>query len=601
MEAFTAQGFIKNHRRPLQALRRVRTHLEALKPIHETEDQAPLAGSAGALARRIQELEDRLVLGPDAPLIVSVLGATGTGKSKIFNSIIGASLSPSGYKRPTTMAPVLSARASVYRQVLTDTFFPGYEKREVDQGPVEFNPAAPQEMILAPAGDGPGGDFHRDGLILVDTPDFDSVLAQNRTAAQDVFDRSDAVIFITDAIKYADQAAWDYLERIRQRAKEAVLVVNRVDNPISLEDFSARLARAGLSRPLLSLPDMSGLTDTELISGDHQGIKALREQLTRWTDDSRESILFREAQAGWAELRAGLMNDLIPGLQEAFEALDQLKAKLVTEAERLKSELDRRMTVSISGELKNSLITQIQALFQRWDLMRYPRRIMALPFTLVRDKVLVPLGVLRGSSKAGRVLEQEIDRLFEANGEAMVAVIYEYNRRAAEHFSSGAVGRGLIERPDYNGLVWTAEQVREAYQGIRLELEDWVHRQAADLVKNLNLGEKMTFYLAQVVSLSLFVSIQIQTGGGFSFFDGLLDSALAPILSKITGSALSRDKVKAFEEQAARIHLDRCRDLIDRQAANYLDFLIEPEEGLAPGRSLAGAVEDLDRAFDALR
>jgi hypothetical protein len=143
--------------------------------------------------------------------------------------------------------------------------------------------------------------------------------------------------------------------------------------------------------------------------------------------------------------------------------------------------------------------------------------------------------------------------------------------------------------------------VRTEYRAVREDLELWVKQQAQELVKGLNVGEKMTFYLAQTVSIGLFISIQVHTGGGFSFLDGLLDGALAPILSKLTGHALSREKVKAFEIQAQNRHLEGCRKIAADQVKKYMDYLKEPEAGLAAAGGLTLAVSELERAFESLK
>jgi hypothetical protein len=138
------------------------------------------------------------------------------------------------------------------------------------------------------------------------------------------------------------------------------------------------------------------------------------------------------------------------------------------------------------------------------------------------------------------------------------------------------------------------------YDRERTDLEAWVQEQAKILVQGLNVGEKMTFYLAQVVYLGLFISIQVHTGGGFSFFDGLLDSVLAPVLSKITGSALSRDKVRAFESQAAQKHIQGCRNIIQAQIEAYQDFIKPIQSGLTELPGLVQALGNLNKRFEKL-
>jgi len=595
MNGFSVKGFAKNHRRPVETLAEIRTYLQELEFIHEKKDGGPLSVRATALIRSAVRLENRLEWGPAAPLVLPVLGATGTGKSKVFNSLIGRNLSPSGFKRPTTLAPVLYLGPNYVRQVGAPGFLPGYEKRTVKDG-VDFQMERLGELVIVPADDsifGPG--------LLIDTPDFDSVLAANRAAARDVFDRSDAVIFVTDAVKYADQAAWDYLDLIKKRGKRAVLMVNRVRNRLSLEDFRRRLNQAGLDRPVFSLSDQPRLGDADLFPADEPAVKALDRQIKEWTGELREQILADEAGKDWMELRAGLREGLLPVLAKTAEELAGLRGELESSAQVVRDDLPQRLSVSISAELKHSLLAQIQALFLRWDLLKYPRRLMGLPFALVKDKVLAPLGLVQGTKSGRSSLDEEIERLFAANAEALVALVQEYNRQVEEAFNSVPAGRGLAGRAGFSGLAFSSEWVRAGYEKVRAELENWVQDQAGELARNLNLGEKMTFYLAQVLSLGLFISIQVHTGGGFSFFDGLLDSVLAPILSKLTGSALSRDKVKAFEAEAVRRHLALCGGLFDEQVQAYRDFLTQAEQGLAAVEPLAETFERLDRIFESLK
>ena len=278
MENITATNFSKKHRRPLAGLDRVEALLADLVPWHEGASGGELAGQASTAAGLVQRLKNRLDSGPDAPLIAAVLGATGTGKSKLFNTLLGQPLSPSGYKRPTTMAPIMFVPAGHREFALKPDFFPGYEKRLSEQHPVEFSLETSHELVLVIT----RNPLH-ENLILVDTPDFDSVLSPNRAAARAVFERCDAVIFVTDSVKYADQVAWQYLDLIRDRNKEAVLLVNRLKNPLSRQDFMSRLQAAGLERSVTSLPDEPGLGDGDLFPTDRPALTELWQILADWS------------------------------------------------------------------------------------------------------------------------------------------------------------------------------------------------------------------------------------------------------------------------------------------------------------------------------
>ncbi|MFH1091937.1 MAG: dynamin family protein, partial [Pseudomonadota bacterium] len=423
--------------------------------VHEAEPDGPVTSLIRSLLRLADRFQDRLELGLDSPLLTAVIGATGTGKSKVFNSLLGAPLSPSGFKRPTTLAPVFLASPQESHLVSRPSFFSEYEKRPAGEGPVSFRTDSPKELIVLAL-----ESFEYPGLILIDTPDFDSVLESNRAEARDVFDRAEAVVFVTDAVKYADQASWDYLELIQTRDKEAILVANRIKNPLSLEDFIRRLREAGLDREVLSFPDEPGLNDLDLFSTDYPALVRLREKLKQWSREERQGILLKEAQADWAALESGLTSELLPELAEASAELGRLKQELSAALARTKEGLARSLNVTISGELKSSLVSQIQALFVKWDLLRYPRRLMALPFTLIRDRVLAPLGLVEGRGESRSGLAHEVDRLFEANQETMVAVIHDFNRQATEIFASAEVGKSLADKESFSPLSLSADQVR---------------------------------------------------------------------------------------------------------------------------------------------
>ena len=137
--------------------------------------------------------------------VVALAGATGSGKSSLFNALVGEQIAPAGVIRPTTEA----ARAAV------------------------FGDAAPPEL-LAWLGvryhHGVGAETDLDGLVLVDLPDHDSVVAEHRIEVSRLIDLVDVMVWVLDPQKYADEALHDgYLRPMARHADVMMFALNQAD------------------------------------------------------------------------------------------------------------------------------------------------------------------------------------------------------------------------------------------------------------------------------------------------------------------------------------------------------------------------------------
>src|SRR5438128_3416089 len=128
--------------------------------------QAPLVDRARLLAHRAGE---RLRLG-EAHTVVALAGATGSGKSSLFNALAGAPLSTAGLRRPTTGA----AHAAVWGRA--------------DTGPLLDWLGVHHRHGL---GEQPGEGGAPEGLVLLDLPDVDSVEKGHRLVADRLVERVD--------------------------------------------------------------------------------------------------------------------------------------------------------------------------------------------------------------------------------------------------------------------------------------------------------------------------------------------------------------------------------------------------------------------------
>ncbi|MFF3376827.1 GTPase [Streptomyces sp. NPDC002680] len=142
--------------------------------------------------------------------VVAIAGATGSGKSQLFNTLAGVPISETGVRRPTTAAPIACSWSDGAATLLDRLGIPGRLRRRPLQ-------SAEAEAQLR-------------GLVLVDLPDHDSAAVQHREQVDRVLALVDAVIWVVDPEKYADAVLHErYLRPMAGHAEVMFVVLNQVD------------------------------------------------------------------------------------------------------------------------------------------------------------------------------------------------------------------------------------------------------------------------------------------------------------------------------------------------------------------------------------
>ena len=178
-------------------------------------------------AQVLDQLDDYLlprVRSNGAPLLVVVGGSTGAGKSTLVNSLLGEVLSASGVLRPTTRAPVLVHHPLDVDWFRGDRILPGLAR---------VTGADVADVVMGGSGDGAlrlvASAAVPPGMALLDAPDIDSVVRENRRLATQLLGAADLWLFVTTAARYADAVPWDLLATAARRHAEIALVLDRVD------------------------------------------------------------------------------------------------------------------------------------------------------------------------------------------------------------------------------------------------------------------------------------------------------------------------------------------------------------------------------------
>ncbi|MET9775629.1 YfjP family GTPase [Streptomyces sp. NPDC006367] len=250
---------------PLAYDGRLRSRLDALRELVGLS-RARLDGDTLAEAGRVldEAAARRRLSGQHT--VVAIAGATGSGKSQLFNTLAGVTISETGVRRPTTAAPIACSWSDGAASLLDRLGIPGRLRRR----PIQH----------------PDAESQLRGLVLIDLPDHDSAAVQHREQVDRILALVDAVIWVVDPEKYADAVLHErYLRPMAGHAEVTFVVLNQIDRLPGeaaeqvLDDLRRLLDEDGIA---LGEYDEPGATVLALSALTGEGIGELREELGRF-------------------------------------------------------------------------------------------------------------------------------------------------------------------------------------------------------------------------------------------------------------------------------------------------------------------------------
>lgn len=169
-------------------------------------------------------------------LVAAVAGGTNTGKSTIFNLLVGTVMSPVRATAAATCRPLLVGSPLRFDQGLTGKLVPGLQAKiqTKDTDPVDRT-APPDVLFMKPC------EHLSDFLVLLDVPDVDSIDILNWDVAENIQAVCDVLIAVLTGEKYQDDKVIEYFKRAASSGRIILPLMNKANSD---NDFG--VARAQL-------------------------------------------------------------------------------------------------------------------------------------------------------------------------------------------------------------------------------------------------------------------------------------------------------------------------------------------------------------------
>ena len=523
----------------------------------------PLPGAAEQRrsAREITSQLDDYVLPRlatiDAPLLAVVGGSTGAGKSTLVNSLVGRPVSAPGVIRPTTRAPVLVHHSEDAEWFTDERILPGLARS---------SGATKDARSLVLAAD----DSIPPGLALLDAPDIDSVVVENRELAAQLLAAADLWLFVTSAARYADAVPWDFLNSAAERSAAVAVVLDRVP-PRAMREVPAHLGQMMSERglggsPLFAVPetavDNEGLLPTS-------AIQPIRSWLARLAQDqaSRAEVVHRTLDGAIGAL-AARTPPLAQAVDEQVEVANQLRA----EVDQSYAEAVRTINVQTADGtlLRGEVLARWHEFVGTGEFFRA----LEQKVSWLRDRLVAVIkGEPPGAGNLKVAVESGLEALVRQEADAAA-------ERAEASWQANAAGRDLIGRTTADLTRSTPAFDQAAARAIR----DW-QGAVLDLVADEGMGKraKARFLALGVngVGVALMIVVFAHTGGLVGAEVGVAGGTA--ILAQRVLEAVFGDQAVRRLAETAKMELDsRIEALMAGELLRYhaiLDGLgVDPEQ-----------------------
>ncbi|MGJ3509968.1 dynamin family protein [Enemella sp. A6] len=537
----------------------------------------PLPGAEHAqrIAQQMRNQLDDYVLPRlatlNAPLLVVVGGSTGAGKSTLVNSLVGRRVTTPGVIRPTTRSPVLVHHPADEQWFSADRILPGLARTAT-----EAHDSSTLRLVPEPS--------LPQGIAILDTPDVDSVVAENRALAAQMLAAADLWLFVTSAARYADAVPWEFLHEAAARSAMVAVVLDRVP-PAGMNEIPAHLGQLMTERglgesPLFAVPETT--TDEDGLLPD-AAVSPIRGWLAGLAADrsTREEVIRRTLDGAIG----ALAEHAVPLAQQVDDQVHTV-VQLSEEADASYAEAVRTIAVqSADGTL---LRGEVLARWHEFVGTGEVLRVVEEKISWLRDRLTSWIrGRPPGTDDLEVAVESGLEALIRDEGEAAA-------ERVERSWHAHVAGRQLLDRSPVD----LGRASPHYYSGVATTIRDW-QRSVLELVAGEGMKRRSRARFAALgvnaVGVALMIFIFSQTGGLVGAEVGVAGGT-AVLAQRLLEAIFGDDAVRRLAKTAKEDLDNRIEALMAGELLRYHERLSELGLDTSAGDRIRAAAAAVARA-----
>jgi GTPase SAR1 family protein len=487
------------------------------------DERLAIARELNGLQSKAEQLLSALAwkksLPEDFPIIICLVGGTGTGKSTIFNSIAGHSLSKVGPRRPCTKEAVALVPKTWEQAFLTCPL--------IGQKTSLQNPANGTVIDLQTT-------LEDLGFILVDTPDFDSVELHNRIVAEGFFNIADLVIFVTSQEKYGDMSGLRVRDEAARWGKTTFVIMNKVASDSAFEDFLATLKESKLH--------LVGLIRLERMENSPDHIEGLRErpeilQLSNLWNKDKASELRTEELGRLQTQVVRTLGSLVQSTEIQIDRIHSINDQIEQILKQVQHGLNDELDAVVSAEVKNHINERLHQVLRKYDIFfgvrNTIRSTIQKAFGSLQNLVLYSFGRGGFDNNEENRRKKDVTSLRSAvRLKPLETAMAQLNRKVSELLSSDPRNQDLIRVMQNDVPRWDESAIRERFDEAFPGVEKLLEAEFNHFKEGLTRTDQAKLYGSYTLWALLMITAEIVLGGGFTLLDAMFNTAIFPFIPK---------------------------------------------------------------------
>ena len=260
-------------------------------------------------------------------------------------------------------------------------------------------------------------------------------------------------------------------------------------------------------------------------------------------------------------------------VRELTDLLKRERAEVRSWLERLEehhqavcAKLLEQQQKHFNEESRDYLQEEIRTLFSKYDVLRKPRR-------FVSSIILSPLKLL--GLQVGRRQESHEDALLrirrKLNLEPILAAVEKFNRSVLENLSPTEENAPLYRVLRQPKMRLSDDEIKAKVWEEQEKLAVWLEETFKQMAQGIPKSKEWGIYSTSILWGALILSFETAIGGGITFLEAALDSALAPFVTKGAVELFAYQELQKIARDLAKRYREGVLSVLHEQRNRYIE------------------------------